>query len=499
MKRHTGYNICHMIHRLLPVLIVFQLSGCVYLPLPDKAPPLQEVQLPRPGDSVAEVRRVFGEPQVLDSGRYLLYDWTTDRAFVIFPLYPSGLPGATVIAGQRFRMRVVMDDAQRVSSIECSVDKLDSRQLNELGCLDTAEMRALAGHGEWRELADIAELADVRFWHPEGAGTNTNMVLSPDGSVLAATDVKNRTWIIDLESFTLIGRSENIRPSFWSLKGVPEPRAAFTADARQLVITQGEVTSLLSRQGDQFMLEAQLNGHDLKVARFVCCPKGLMGLGSDGAFLITLGGETRGSVNEEGRLGFSVSGAAVTRQSPPGAFRVIALDSAVFSPSPRAVFGESGHENVVLDTRNDFARQRAPANFEFSPDGHWLARNSCRHLELWDSGQLSERLSDESSAMTTPARAMMMPLPSGTSYDGDCHGPIAFHPDGKMVAATSKKAIHIWRIDGGTLEIVLDVDEKGRGLHVVAIAFDTNHRLAAVVSNYRGKTYVARWTLPDSL
>jgi hypothetical protein len=68
-----------------------------------------------------------------------------------------------------------------------------------------------------------------------------------------------------------------------------------------------------------------------------------------------------------------------------------------------------------------------------------------------------------------------------------------------MVAATSNKAIHIWRIDGGTLEIVLDVEEKGHGLHVVAIAFDRNHRLAAVVSDYRGKIYVAMWGLLDTL
>ena len=85
------------------------------------------------------------------------------------------------------------------------------------------------------------------------------MVLSPDGSVLAATDVKNQTWIIDLESFTLIGHSDNIRPNLlnsWLLKGtplgLPEPRAAFSEDGRRLVITQGESTSLLIREGNKF-------------------------------------------------------------------------------------------------------------------------------------------------------------------------------------------------------------------------------------------------------
>ena len=61
-----------MDNRLPTVLLVSFLSGCVYVPLPDKAPPLQAVRLPSSGDSVAEVRRVFGDPQVLDSGERLL-------------------------------------------------------------------------------------------------------------------------------------------------------------------------------------------------------------------------------------------------------------------------------------------------------------------------------------------------------------------------------------------------------------------------------------------
>ena len=74
------------------------------------------------------------------------------------------------------------------------------------------------------------------------------------------------------------------------------------------------------------------------------------------------------------------------------------------------VLAENGRHNVVLDTRNDFARHRATANFEFSPDGLWLARNSCRHLELWDSGQLSQLLSDEGPETLSPVLAMMIPL-----------------------------------------------------------------------------------------
>lgn len=483
---------CRVHNLLFPLL----LGACA--PLPDMAPPLSEAQMPHRGEFEADVRQVFGDPQVLDSGRYLIYDWTTDRQLVLIPLGYSGLAGATVTAGQRFRMRIVLDDMQRVSSVDCSIEKLDSHQLKGLGCLDPAELRALTGPSEWHELADITGLADVRFWHAEMSGSNTNMVLSPDGSMLAASDVKNRTWIIDLESFTLLGRSDNTPPDFWSLKGIPEPRAAFSDDGQRIAITQGDVISLLSRSSDQFVPEAQLNVNDLKVAGFGCCPDGLIGLGAGQASRITLGGETSDTVEGEGRLRFGIAGVAVTRQSPPGSFRVAALDSASLKPSPRAAFRENSHENLVLDPRNDFARHRAPANFEFSRDGRWLARNSCRHLEFWDSAQLFERLTDESTEVITPDAAMVMTLSADPGYDDDgCHGPIAFHPDGKTVAAASNKAIHIWRIEGGTQEVLLPVEEGGYGLHAVAIAFDTHHHLVAVASDYRGSLYVARWRLPD--
>ncbi|MCJ7590392.1 MAG: WD40 repeat domain-containing protein [Woeseiaceae bacterium] len=486
-----------MTYRLQTLLFPFLLNGCVSLP--DMAPPLSAAQMPHRGDLVAEIRHVFGDPQVLDSGRYLIYDWTTDRQMVLVPVGYTGLSGATVTAGHRFRMRIVLDDTQRVSSVDCSIEKLDSSQLSELGCLDPAGMRALAGPAEWHELADIAGLADVRFWHSEMSGSNTNMVLSPNGSLLAASDVQNRTWIVDLESFTLVGHSDNTPPDFWSLKGIPEPRAAFTDDEQRVAITQGDVISLLFRSGDRFTPEVQLTVHDLKVAAFDCCSDGLTGLGAGQASRITLGGETRDTVEGEGRLKFGVSGVAVTRRSPSGSLRVAALDSASLKPSPRAIFRDNSHENLVLDPRNDFARHSAPANFEFSRDGRWLARNSCRHLELWDSSQLFDRLSNESTEVITPDAAMVMTLSSDPGYDGGCHGPIAFHPGGKMVAAASKKAIHIWRTEGGTQEILLDFEERGHGLHVVAIAFDATHHLVAVASDYRGTLYVARWSLPDTL
>ena len=474
------------------------LSGCIYIPLPDEAPPLQEVRLPQVGDPATEVRRVFGEPQVLDSGRFLIYDWTTDRGFLIVPVYPTGLPGAAVVAKHRFRMRIVLDETQRVASVECSIEEADRQQLEATGCLLPDVLSAKASVDKWMELAQVDGLSDARFWRVEATGSNTDMVLSPDGTVLAATDTENRTWFVDLERFVVMNRHDNAEPNFWSLKGVPLPRSAFSGNGQRLFISQGETSVLLVRDGDQFRLVRQLVGHDLRAARLTCCPERIVGLGPGRASEFSLDGLLQGYTEGEGRVRFGVAGAAVSEAVPPGASKVVALSTATLIPSPRAVFGESDDRNAILDPRNDSARQRAFANFEFSPDGRWLARNSCRHVELWESRLLSQRLSDSDAPTSSPAKAMVMPLPAGSTDEFECHGPVVFRSDGQKVAAASTRAIYVWDIEAGRPEVLIDVQKFGYGLHVVAISYSDSDRLTAIVSDYRGTIFVGRWELAPS-
>jgi hypothetical protein len=469
------------------------LSGCIYIPLPDQAPPLQEVRVPQTGDLASDVRRVFGDPQVLDSGRFLFYDWTTDRGFLIVPAYPTGLPGGAVIAKHRFRMGVMLDETQRVARVECSMEGAEPRQLETTGCLMQETLTSKAKLAEWVDLAQVDGLAGVRFWRVEATGSNTEMVLSPDGTVLAATDTENRTWLVDLERLSVMNRHDNTEPNFWSLKGVPLPRSAFSADGRHLFISQGETSVLLVRDGDQFRPVRQLVGHDLRVARFTCCPERIVGLGAARMSEFSLDGMVLGHIEGEGRVRFGLAGAAITETVPPGTSKVVALSTAKLVPSPRAVFGEHDARNAVLDTRNDSARQRAFANFEFSPGGRWLARNSCRHVELWESRLLAAVLSDNNAPISSPAKALMMPLPAEATDEFECHGPITFRSDGRKVAAASTRAIHVWDIDAGRPELLIDVRPLAYGLHIVAIGFSSRDRLTAVVSDYRGTIFVGRW------
>jgi hypothetical protein len=473
-------------------LYSFILCSCVYVPLPDQAPPLQEVRLPQPGDSESKVRNIFGRPQVLDSGRFLVYDWTTDRAFVIVGL-AQGLAGATITAKQQFRMIVELNDSQQVARVDCSASKLTERELDQIGCVSMSKIPAVDPRSVWREVAAIPGLPDSKFWHPELAGSNTNMVLSANGGVLVASDVDHKTWIIDVENFAVMDQVIGIEPNFWSLKGVAEPRAAFDSDGRKLLIAQGNTVTLLERTRQGYVPEGDLNGLDLKAVRYTCCPDYLMGIGPGGVTRIAPDGEVLEQIEGEGRLDFGAAGVSISQASPEGTFRVAVLSSKSLTPSLRAVFGQHGAGNVVLDGRNDFARHRSPVNFEFSPGGRWLVRNSCRHLELWDAGQLLDRLSGQSDGAIFPLQSMIMALSERAEDDRECHGPIAFSPDGTKVAAASKSAIHIWDIETGRQELWLGVETEAVHKHVVTMAFAGDRQFKAVVSDTRGNIYLVSW------
>jgi WD40 repeat protein len=261
----------------------------------------------------------------------------------------------------------------------------------------------------------------------------------------------------------------------------------------------GTKTSLLIRDTDEFVSKAPLHGAGFKVARFVCCPESLVGLSSDGASLVTLTGEHRAASGQEGRLSFGTHGVEVTRRASPGPLQLVALDNVVIARSPRAAFGKDMRGNAFLDKRERGQRDQADDNYEFSPDGRWLARNACRHFELWDSRELATRLSGENLALMTPERAMMKPFVEDRSNDHTCYGPIAFNSNGNMVAAAGESAIHIWRIDAD--QHLLSIEVRGPTPYyageVVAIALDAINQLTAVVSDNRGHYYVARWKVQN--
>lgn len=79
------------------LILASVLAGCVIIPLPDKGPALRQVGLPQIGETEQSVRERFGQPQLLDSGNFLMYEWTRDRKFVLVAAIPSGLPVGGVV------------------------------------------------------------------------------------------------------------------------------------------------------------------------------------------------------------------------------------------------------------------------------------------------------------------------------------------------------------------------------------------------------------------
>ena len=472
------------------ILLLFAtwLAACV--PLPDNAPSLRQARLPQPGDSAAKVRQVFGEPNILDGGRYLLYDWKSDRQLFLTGTL-LGLPGAGMYAKHRFRMRVVLDDSGRVRHADCSAYELDDTQLRAIGCLNGEPARTLTGPMERKRLADIPALREVDFWTGGGSfGAAGDMTLSPDGRYLAASDSANRTWIIDTDHWTVVGRHEARPPSFWTMQGVPPPRTAFSPDGRQVLIAHGTTTARLMLENGRFVAGPAVASGAFRVAGYSCCPERIVGLGEDGAIALGPDGAHRASSGQEGRISFGPRGAALSRAAPAGPLMLAALSTHAMVPDPRASFGV-GH--AMLDDRNPFVRATR-GRFGFSGDGRWLARNSCQHLELWSTDVLAGLLTGARGTSAQPDRAMMIALPRRYEDVDECNGAIAFSPDGRLVAGASRFVIHLWDMDAEQHQLFIDVGALIPGATVSAVALDSR-RLTAVLWGGSGGISVARWTI----
>jgi hypothetical protein len=94
--------------------------------------------------------------------------------------------------------------------------------------------------------------------------------------------------------------------------------------------------------------------------------------------------------------------------------------------------------------------------------------------------------------------------------------PVAFRPDGRLVAAASRAAIHIWRTDDGApvavvgaLKQVSDqstggssigqavADDSYEVLRVLAIALADDNRLTVVFADSRLRILIGAWQIEE--
>jgi len=137
-SHYKGFNM----FRLLLITVVLLLSGCILIPLPDGGPDVQQTALPKLGARTEQIHQNLGTPNLLNSTNYKIYDWETGRRFLIIPAFPTGLPVGGVIAKNRTRLLLALDEQGAVARMECSVAALDSEQLKTLGCLDPTKQHS---------------------------------------------------------------------------------------------------------------------------------------------------------------------------------------------------------------------------------------------------------------------------------------------------------------------------------------------------------------------
>jgi WD40 repeat protein len=505
--------------RIAPALLTLltavslQIAGCIIIPLPSQGPKLDRIVLPATGAPATEVRQTLGAPNRLDVPNYLFYEWAVDRRFVIVPTMPTGIPAGILTDGSTYRLLIGMDRRGTVTTVRCSATELTDHEIAALPCAaQVGNLRTGVRRLFEYDIRQIAGLEDASFSHGGGNGATADQVLSPDGRLLAATDVLNRVWIIDLDQGAVVSRFDGEPFRFFAWTPPGEARAAFSADSRHMAVAQHHAHyTILDRQGEAFVPVSELKTGDVDVAQYAIDGSGVLGHSGGGVVRLvpTIAGkkETISSAD----LRFSAHGPVSVEPVAPADLMMASLKHSLLRPGLKALFGPEGRGLAVFDPRNAHVRN-AGHGFAFSPDGQWLVRNSCRTLELWPSGGLVDLITGRRAVGTlSPSSVLLMPIAHDSTDERDgCYAPIAFRPDGKFVAAASNAVIHIWRLSDGEqvavigplpLGFTIRPSEEPAGpdtsaLSVQALAFGPDNRLTAIMSDYRHSVFAVAWQLP---
>jgi len=502
----------------LPMVVV--LTSCISIPLGSGGPELEKISLPATGDQAAEVRQAFGEPQRLDTPTHWVYEWSTDRKFVIVPVTPMGMPVGAPVVGNRYRMLVEFGLDGRVVRVECTARDVPDDAQTRLDCETPVEplragARALFGY----RLDGRPGFEDIAFSQTEGGGASTSIVLSSDGRLLAATDGKNRLWIIDTESGKAIHRHDGEPIRFFSLAPPGQVKAAFSNDGVRLIVTQRKIgTTRLERRPDgDFEPIEDFGRTDLQQVVFGGDADVILAIGEGG--VVTLRPQRSGStpIDRMARLDFEVNGPGQVEPAlRSDGLIAVRLGQTWWTGGRTAVFTPEGRGVAVLDLRNDYARV-GKQGYGFSMDGTLFAHNTGRHLELWSSAELLAVAEGTSAAAAaSPAWVALMPYTNRKDEEETSHMPVAFRPDGRFVAAASRAAIHVWRAgDGAPVAIVgalkevpdpttgessiglADADDSYGVLRVLAIALADDNRLTVVFADSRLEILIGAWQIEE--
>ncbi len=438
-----------LVFSLLLVSKALVLNGCVFVPIPDEGAEPINAALPAIGEDESSVRARLGQPDEFDSGPYLLYEWGSDsKAF--FVVTPLGMPAFGVTDQVRTRLLVTLDAQRKVSEIDCSIATVSDVNLQRpVPCQGPPEPGP--GSKIFTHSLDPSTQGPHRWsrWH-----------LSPDARYVAVTEEGNRTTLIDVKEGRTVMTHQGSPISFWSINPPGVPHVLFSHGDGSLLIAQAGLPPLrFDREGDGFGPGQPLLPVGLDAMALPCCAEGYLGLRDKTALWIDAGGSIGATSTAEGRLAFDRHGAVVERPLPESDFNHIALDASAFTRSTRAIVTRDGAANGVLGDVLDTT---------FSPDGKWLARSTCTHVEIYSHDNLFEALRGRPGTRVVPHRVLMRTLKSAGLRDPfPCeHGVIAFDLNARLFAlaedgdtVNEPAMVSIWRFDEGTPFTQLKIHE----------------------------------------
>ena len=507
---------CKVVLGVAGIFIVAGLSGCVSVPLPAEGPKPVAVNFPEAGETRADASRKMGITPVFDGGRFQIYEWASDRSFVM-AVAPMGVPVAAVVKRNACRLLVEFDAGNRVVRIDFSDRSRAEGSAHPTSFELLRGLRQGVALERARVLNKITGLEKARFNHVEVGGAPTEMRLSSGGEHLLAVDRDAQGWMIDLRKDAVVGRFRGVKQGFWSLKPPGFVRMAMGIDERGLVLTQ-------YREGTRILGEPMPKSPDFVEREHAPLPgfldvavlpeRGTMlGLETDAVVEFDIDGRTVSRAPIEGLLAFNERGPGLIKPVAAQGFLMAARLQvpSVVNPDVSILFSRDGKGLAILDSRNDYARASAHRNYRLSPDGSLLIVNKVTHVEVWDCVQLVAWMTENRSAGTVPApkQVFLMPFTNKDDSWKRAHVPVAMSDDGRLLAAAGVCSVSVWDLETGETVgvagpvplsfstylwgITEEIDDSA--MSVQAISVSPEGVLTTVFVDYRNEITIASWKL----
>jgi len=322
------------------------------------------------------------------------------------------------------------------------------------------------------------------------------LAFSPDGTLLAGADFDGRAHVWSAETGALR----------WTHGDANDPLVrdlAFTPDAARVVFASGAEPGIVDVASGTLL--ATLRGHEGPIIALAIAPDGsqLATASVDhSARLWTLAGEPlailEGHTDRVGELAYTPDGRRVVTVSWDGSGQVFdaasgrriaalaggheaGIVSIAVSPTDASVATGSFDGNVAIwDTETGALRARLRGhradvwNLAFAPDGRQLATASVDHTaRLWDiehawvvalegpeNDAMAFAYSPDETQLATLSRAGLLRLWASETGEllrtlapgeTDPHGNLAYAPDGRRLALTTRDAVQVWDTQTGAL------------------------------------------------